>query len=301
MFATDVWQWEPHPEVWVLIAGALTLGWFAVRVVQPKAVALGGDPVSGKQKLWFAGAVALLWIAADYPMHDVAEEELYSVHMVQHMLFAFVVPPMFLLATPRWLFELLIGSGPVGRWIMRLSRPVPAAFLFNVVAAFTHWKPVVNLSIENGAFHYVAHLSVMVTALIMWLPVVSPLHDMRITKPGQMGYLFVQSIIPTIPAAWLAFADKPIYAAYDHPDRIWNVIDDQQAAGLFMKLGGGIYLWTIIALIFFKWALENQRAEQRIVVATPAHPEVAVGDEIDLTFEDVRAEFDRTSAPPPQG
>lgn len=296
MFATDVWQWEPHPEVWLLVAGAFVLGWFADRVVQPNAVALGGDPISRKQKMWFAGGVLLLWIAADYPLHDLAEEELYSVHMVQHMLFTFVVPPMFLLATPRWLFELIIGKGPFGRWVMKLSRPVPAAFLFNVVAAFTHWKLVVNFSIESGAFHYLVHLSVMSTALIMWLPIVSPMHEMRITKPGQMGYLFVQSIIPTIPAAWLTFAEKPIYTAYDHPDRIWNVIDDQQAAGLFMKLGGGIYLWTIIALIFFKWALANQRAEMKPVVSTPAHPEVAVGDEIDLTFEDVQAEFDK--APP---
>ncbi len=36
-----------------------------------------------------------------------------------------------------------------------------------------------------------------------------------------------------------------------------SVIQDQQAAGLFMKLGGGMYLWTIITVLFFRWAKQS--------------------------------------------
>jgi cytochrome c oxidase assembly factor CtaG len=79
-----------------------------------------------------------------------------------------------------------------------------------------------------------------------------------------MVYLFLMSIVPTVPAAWLTLADNPVYEAYDHGHRLWGitVVNDQQMAGLFMKLGGGIYLWMIIAYLFFSWATRNQRADR---------------------------------------
>jgi putative membrane protein len=44
-------------------------------------------------------------------MHDISEEYLYSVHMFQHMVLAYFVPPLVLLAIPEWLFRaVLTGS-----------------------------------------------------------------------------------------------------------------------------------------------------------------------------------------------
>ena len=40
----------------------------------------------------------------------------------------------------------------------------------------------------------------------MWWPVVSPLPEMPpLAPPGQMLYLFLQSLVPTIPASFLTF------------------------------------------------------------------------------------------------
>ena len=38
-----------------------------------------------------------------------------------------------------------------------------------------------------------------------------------------MIYLFLQSVVPTMPAGWLAFAEGSVYQAYDHPVRVWGV------------------------------------------------------------------------------
>ena len=96
---TDPWRWQPHPEVWVLVAGIVIVGGYGVRVIAPKVVPPGQVAVTRRQKGWFFGAVALLWFAADWPMHDIGEQYLYSMHMIQHLLLSFVVPPMFLMAT----------------------------------------------------------------------------------------------------------------------------------------------------------------------------------------------------------
>ncbi|HVM11606.1 MAG TPA: cytochrome c oxidase assembly protein, partial [Actinomycetota bacterium] len=86
--------------------------------------------------------------------------------------------------------------------------------------------------------------------------VVSPLLEVpRLPYPGQMLYLFGHSILPTIPASFLTFGDAPLYPVYAELPRVFgiSVMADQMVAGLIMKIGGGLLLWSIIAILFFKW------------------------------------------------
>ena len=39
-----------------------------------------------------------------------------------------------------------------------------------------------------------------------------------------------------------------------------STLDDQQLAGLIMKIGAGLLLWMIIAVVFFRWAAEEERS-----------------------------------------
>jgi cytochrome c oxidase assembly factor CtaG len=41
-----------------------------------------------------------------------------------------------------------------------------------------------------------------------------------------------------------------------------DVVTDQTIGGLIMKVGGGIVLWLAIAFVFFRWALEEERASR---------------------------------------
>ena len=60
--------------------------------------------------------------------------------------------------------------------------------------------------------------------------------------------------MPTLPAAWLTFADGAVYKAYDIRYRLWGIgiTTDQQLAGAIMKTGGSMFLWAIVIFIFFK-------------------------------------------------
>lgn len=279
--------WQPHPEVWVLVAGLVGLALYAVRVIGPKAVRDGSPIVTRRQTAWFALAIVLLLLASDWPIHDVAEERLYSVHMVQHLLLSYVIAPLFLLATPAWLARLIVGKG--GRWLRRLCHPVVAGVTYNAVIVFTHWPAVVNGSIAHAGLHYGLHVLVVAASLLMWTPVCGPLPELRMSLPAQMIYLFSMSIVPTVPAAWLVFAEGAVYSAYDIPQRLWglSVTTDQQLAGLLMKLVAGMYLWGLIVVIFFKWAARHEAAEK-------AGRNVTERDV--LTWDDVEREL--ATAPP---
>ena len=45
----------------------------------------------------------------------------------------------------------------------------------------------------------------------------------------------------------------------DAVERCMTTLDDQQLAGLIMKIGAGLLLWAIIAVVFFRWASEEER------------------------------------------
>jgi putative membrane protein len=321
--STDAWAFQPHPEVWLLVASVVALYAYAVRRIGPRAVRGDERVVTGRQVAWFSAGVAVLWVASDWPLHDIAEEHLYSMHMVQHLLLSFVLVPLLYLGTPTWLARLVVGSGAGYRFVRRITRALPAIAIFNGVVVISHIPAVVNGSVGNGLLHYAVHTLVVLSALVMWLPVCGPLPELRYALPLQMPYLFVHSIIPTIPAGWLTFADGAVYEAYDNAFRLWgvSVADDQQMAGMIMKVFGGLYLWSIITALFFRFAAHHAgddrytgaELDRRAPVprpgpavaaaAAPAAPaaapdEVRVPDDT-LTWEQVAADFERLGPPPP--
>ena len=298
---TDIWRFQAHPEVWLLIAGAIALAWYAVKVIGPHAVPDGQPIVTRKQSIAYIAGIASLWIASDWPMHDVSEEYLYSAHMLQHLIIAFVVPPLLLAAMPEWLARLIMSpDGRAGVWIRRFAHPVVAGVTFNVVTILTHLTYTVNTSVDVGVFHYGVHFVVFMSALMMWIPVIGPIPELRMGLPGQMTYLFLMSVIPTVPAGFLTFADGALYSSYDHDVRLWgiDISADQQLAGLIMKLVGGSYLWGWIIVRFYQWNLATGGSRDMVLVTSDGKDIDELDD--DLTFEDVQAEFDR-SGPAPSG
>ncbi|MCY4068585.1 MAG: cytochrome c oxidase assembly protein [Acidimicrobiaceae bacterium] len=290
--AADAWRFQFHPEVWLMIAAIVGLGYYVVRVVAPVA-APAGAAVTRRQRLCFVAGVLLLWVSADWPMHDIAEDYLYSVHMVQHLLISFVVPPLLVMAVPEWLARLILTEDSrASRMIRRATHPLVAGVVFNALQGLMHWSALVDLSVRNGAFHYSMHLLMFTSALAMWTPLVSPLKEMQLSEPLKMLYLFAMSIVPTVPAGWLTFAEGSVYPVYDHAQRLWgvSVTADQQAAGAVMKVLGGLYLWTLIAIKFFRFSAAQRQAD-----ASERRRRL---EDDTLTTADVTAEFERLGRPP---
>lgn len=286
----DPWRFQLHIEVWLLVAFLIASYTYVVRVLGPRAVP-AGEPVVTKRQLWsFVGGISILWFATDWPMHDIAEEYLYSVHMIQHMALTYFMPPLVVLATPEWFIRTLIGNGAVYRAVRFLGHPVRAALLFNVGVMISHVPGVVNASVSNGPLHYFVHVLLVLTSILMWLPVCGPLPELHISPMSKMIYLFMNSVVATVPAAWLTFAEGVVYKQYNTPVRVWGVTvsNDQQMAGAIMKLGGSIFLWSIIVVMFLRHFVRTFRAENSRDYVRPEEP---------LTTADVERVFSTTAAP----
>jgi putative membrane protein len=278
----DPWAFHAHPDVWLVVGLLVGAYLLALRRLGPRLAPAGKPAASSRQRLVFGIGAVLIYVFAEWPIHDISEGYLFWVHMVQHTVFSLVAPPLLLLGTPGWLLSWLIR--PVAPVLRRLCRPIPATLLFNGVIAVSHSAQWVNYVGQHELAHFLAHVLLFGSAVVMWLPIVHRLPELvPMSTPVRMVYLFMQSVLPNVPTAFLTFAEHPIYSWYASAPRIsgMSAVIDQQTAGAIMKVGGTTIIWTTIVVLFFRWYQETQRDQGDV-----------------LTWDDVRRDFERTDPAP---
>ncbi len=272
-------SWHLHLDVVLGIALLEGAYLYALRVVGAR----GGHRATPVHVACFSAGALVLYAGAGTPIHDLAEQRLFMMHMLQHLLFTLVAPPLLLLGMPGWLLRPAIGNRRVFRAARWLTAPLLAFMLFNVVTLVTHLPPSVDFALHHHAAHFLIHVALTGTALLMWWPVLSPLPELpRLAPPVQLIYLFVQSFIPTVLASFLTLGQTVFYRFYAEAPRTWGISarDDQLIAGLIMKLGGSAVLWIVMGVVFFAWVSREGRADRQAATAA-------------LRWEDVEQELDR--------
>jgi len=256
-------HWSIHPDV-VLLCIFLEVGYLYV-VTQLRDLVSDAGRVRRSQVVLFSSGVVMLYIAAGTPIHDISEQYLLSVHMLQHSLFTLAVAPLLLAGIPAWIWQALLrqrGMLPVGRV---LTHPIVAFALFNATLLITHMPFAVDYALYHHWFHFLVHAVLVATAMLMWWPALSVVPELpRLSAPLRMAYLFVQSLLPSVMAAFITFADSAVYPFYERSPRMWGLsaVADQQIAGGIMKLFGSLILWGFIAVVFFQWYNREEAADK---------------------------------------
>jgi putative membrane protein len=259
------WTWSLHPSV---LIGTGLLGALYFYGIGPLRHRRGwGPPASHGQILSFCTALAVLLVSLNGPVHDLSDYYLFSVHMVQHLVLTLVFPPLLIAGLPGWLVRPLVvrrGVLPIAR---TLSRPWIAALLFSASIAIWHLATFYDLMMRNHQVHIATHLIFMVTATLMWWPVMSPLPELPRLSPGLgMLYLFLVAIPMQVIGALITFADQVLYPWYAAAPRTWGLspIDDQQLGGLLMWIPGNLWMFGAIGVLFFRWAREEERETKSV-------------------------------------
>lgn len=257
------WQWNLHPDV-IFVCAALLIGyWFAVTRLRDEISDAGR--VKRSQVALFVLGVLSLYAVSSSPVHDLAEGYLASVHMFQHFVYTMIAPPLLIAGTPGWLFRAPLRNKSIFRIARFVTLPLVAFIVFNSVQLLTHLPSSVDLALRVHWFHFVVHVALVSTAVLMWWPILSPIEELpRLSPPLQMAYLFVQSLLPSVIAAFLTFSDGVFYKFYGSAPRVWGLtpIEDQQFAAFVMKILGSLVLWGFMAWAFFRW-YERENAESR--------------------------------------
>jgi putative membrane protein len=220
------------------------------------------DDVDPRKIATFTLGVLVIFVAVLSPIHVMAEEYLFSIHMTQHVLITLVAPPFLIMGTPDWLLRPLLRPN-WAFWVMRrLTNPIGAFLAFNLVFSIWHLPSLYEISVINHGVHFVEHALMLGTGILMWWPLTSPMPELpKVSPPIAMLYLFGLSLAQLIVFGALVFSAEPLYDFYVNAPRIsaLSPLADQQIGAIIMKIGGGFLFLGLLVVIFFKWYGTEER------------------------------------------
>lgn len=247
-----------HPSTVIGIIGLGALYEWGARVAarghQDRSLAPAAP--QRRHRICYYAGLATMFLSLNGWLHDLSDGYLFSAHMVQHLMLALVVAPLLVMGTTGAMLRPLLrlpGVAPVARWV---TNPVRCFAIFNVVIAGWHLPPLYNYALAHHPVHIVQHLMFLAASVLMWWPILSPLPELpRLSYPGQMLYLFLMSIPMAIVSVYIAYSDSLLYPMYASAPRIFGIspMDDQLIGGLIMWIPGGLYFYSVISVIFFRW------------------------------------------------
>jgi putative membrane protein len=261
--AAHYWQFEPPVAAILLVALLYAIGWRR-RASQRRA--------ARSEAVYFAAGIGALLLALSSPL-AVFDDELFWVHMTQHILLLVVAPPLLLLGRP-WptiwrTFPLPVRRAAVHgvvrlaerRWARAVWRiataPMTALLAFVGTLAVWHLPVLWDATLGSEAVHVLEHVMFFGSGILLW----SQLVDSPPLRSG-LGYP-ARALHATIAmgASWLlaiviALGSEPLYEGYarlaSRPGGISAQADEQLAAGI-MWVPGSIPFGVAILLYAYRW------------------------------------------------
>lgn len=265
------WDWEPS-----IVAGCVALALLYVWAVRFRIT---------KSSLFFLGGVLLLLFSLVSPLDVLGGDYLFSVHVVQHLVLALMIPPLLLAGIDLQLAKRIL-SLPGAAAAEHILRQPALAWIIGVGSmAFWHIPAPFNAALANAPLHAMEHLWFLVSGTIFWWPVMSPLARSRLMAvPWAFLYLFAACLAYILIGSTLTFSSPGIYPAYLHPHDEFGILPlvrgqwglsaqaDHQTGGLLMwVLGCSVYLCASMGM-FARWYRDGRTAALETIAAMPVPP-----------------------------
>jgi putative membrane protein len=280
------WDWSLDPPL-VLVFDLVIFYWVGSRrTFTPRRTARA----QRVRDLSFYASMLVLAIALASPIERLSED-LFWVHMVQHVLLMLVAAPLFVYARP-WirLWRVLPLAGR--RWLARglthgertaplraitrfLGTPAVSLTVFSIVLLGWHVPVMFDATLRSEALHALEHTLFFTTALLMFKQVIpSPPMRARLSDPQKLGYVVAAMTVSWILAIALAIAPNPLYAHYAHlasrPGGISALADQQLAAGV-MWVPGSVTFVIIIFVYVHRWLSPPERGSGQVAGLVGGH------------------------------
>src|SRR5690242_12762050 len=271
------WTWEP----WLLGCIALTTIPYLVGMWR-----MGGEQCGRILGRWralsFLTGIAVLLLALESPLDEVADD-LFSAHMLQHMLLLLVIPPLLVAGRPvitwLWAFDLNARRAIVRGWsraglpaIFRvLMKPWVVWLLLGVALCFWHLPGPYGWALHHEWSHDLEHLSFLGFSLAFWTIVIEPYGQRRALGYGaSMVFVVSSGFVMSLIGAILTFATTPLYAVHLHTTQAYGLtpLQDQQLAGIIMWIPSNLVHVGALSAVFFAWYRADQRRAREPTVPT---------------------------------
>jgi len=253
------WTFDPLQ----LLPIALIAGAYAMRA---RTLARRGQPVPGWRIALFMVGIALLVVALASPVAAVAEEELFSFHMTQHLLLGDLAPLCLLAGLTGPLLRPLLALPGVMR-LRVLANPLVALPIWTANLVLWHMPTMYEAAVQNSAVHALEHAAFFAAGIVLWLPVLETLPAPEWFGTGaKLGYIVGVRLVATVIGNVFIWAGGPFYDVYETGDEFLGLSPeaDQSLAGSLMMLEGSIVTIVAIAWLFLRMAQEGEIRQELI-------------------------------------
>lgn len=208
----------------------------------------GRSDLAGRGRAALFGlAVALGLGALLSPLASVAESELFSAHMLQHVVVGDLVPLLLVLALRGPLLFFVVPAR-LGRVAANIG-PVPAFAFWIVSLGVWHIPAVYEAALSSPLLHAAEHASFFTAGVLVWTQLVDPARRAALSLWGSIGYAAALLAVGQLLANTLILTSKVVYPAYGDADLLGlSARSDQDAAGLMMMLEQVATLGTFVLL-----------------------------------------------------
>jgi cytochrome c oxidase assembly factor CtaG len=141
------WNFEPIPLLAVALP-AVVYAW----AISPAGRRWYGreTPVEKKYPRYFYAGIIGLSVALFSPLDILGMHFLLTAHMIQHVFFSVIGPPLLLLGIPGWMVEPFFRGARVRRVARFLTHPVVAFGLYNLNMWVWHIPPLLDATPSSG-------------------------------------------------------------------------------------------------------------------------------------------------------
>jgi putative membrane protein len=224
----------------------------------------------------FLAGMALVLVALVSPVDRLAEQ-LFFMHMVQHLLLLDLAPILILLGLTRKLLR------PLTRRLMRveqavgpLAHPGVAIALYVVVMWMWHVPVMYDAALEHSVVHVLEHLTFGFAGGLYWWYLLSPIRSRkRLGGMGPVVYMVTTKVLVGLLGIGLAFAPDAIYDFYEQQPGYWGLSPetDQSVGGLIMAVEQSIVMGIALTYLFVRALAESDRDEERAERYAQGEPE----------------------------
>jgi cytochrome c oxidase assembly factor CtaG len=248
-------SWSLDPGALVLLA-AITFvyvrRWRSVRA-----------PV--KRLVSFLAGIAVVAVALFSPV-DSLGEDLFLMHMTQHVLLLDIAPILLILGLTRVILR------PVARTVLNIERRAgilahPGFAIVAYVGAMWIWHipALYDAALEHPVVHVLEHLFFAGAGTLYWWHLLSPIRSRHLGGMGPVVYMVTTKVFVGLLGIALTFAPEAIYAFYEEQPRYWGLSagTDQAVGGLIMATEQSIIMGIALVALFVRALSESEREEQR--------------------------------------
>jgi cytochrome c oxidase assembly factor CtaG len=197
------------------------------------------------------------------------DDVLFYDHMVQHLMFLMVAPPLLIAGQPLTLL-LHASRNPLHTWAKRFLRsrlanfltwPVFGAVAYALAVLAAHLSAIANYVDQNQLAHNAEHALFVLIGYLFYLPILG--HEpirWRLSYPVRFVILVLLMPVDTFTGLALGYGSASSPGVPTGPRPAWapSPVSDLHLGGALMWIGGDGIMFGLMMLVFLMWSRDER-------------------------------------------